>query len=58
MYVYRVLERSGLSLRDQLPGGSVSLGEALMAPTVIYVKQVMPRVIFPHCINWIIVIKS
>ncbi|KAI5671041.1 hypothetical protein M9H77_11405 [Catharanthus roseus] len=39
--VRRVLERSGLSLRDQLPGGSVSLGEALMAPTVIYVKQVL-----------------
>ncbi|CAI9115663.1 OLC1v1016632C1 [Oldenlandia corymbosa var. corymbosa] len=39
--VRRVLERSGLSLKDQLPGGSVTLGEALMAPTVIYVKQVL-----------------
>ncbi|XP_061961269.1 phosphoribosylformylglycinamidine cyclo-ligase, chloroplastic-like isoform X1 [Populus nigra] len=39
--VRRVLARSGLSLNDQLPGGSVSLGEALMAPTVIYVKQVL-----------------
>lgn len=39
--VRRVLERSGLSLKDNLPGSSVSLGEALMAPTVIYVKQVL-----------------
>ncbi|CAK7348384.1 unnamed protein product [Dovyalis caffra] len=39
--VRRVLARSGLSLNDQLPGGSVKLGEALMAPTVIYVKQVL-----------------
>ncbi|KAH6790172.1 phosphoribosylformylglycinamidine cyclo-ligase [Perilla frutescens var. frutescens] len=39
--VRRVLERSGLSLRDNLPGSSVTLGEALMAPTVIYVKQVL-----------------
>lgn len=39
--VRRVLERSGLSLKDQLPGASISLGEALMAPTVIYVKQVL-----------------
>ncbi|KAL4355438.1 hypothetical protein GQ457_06G030200 [Hibiscus cannabinus] len=39
--VRRVLARSGLSLKDQLPGASVTLGEALMAPTVIYVKQVL-----------------
>lgn len=39
--VRRVLARTGLSLKDQLPGGSVALGEALMAPTVIYVKQVL-----------------
>ncbi|KAK3019516.1 hypothetical protein RJ639_003188 [Escallonia herrerae] len=39
--VRRVLARSGLALKDQLPGESVSLGEALMAPTVIYVKQVL-----------------
>ncbi|KAK6150126.1 hypothetical protein DH2020_017651 [Rehmannia glutinosa] len=39
--VRRVLERSGLSLRDNLPGSSVTLGQALMAPTVIYVKQVL-----------------
>ncbi|KAG6403787.1 hypothetical protein SASPL_136019 [Salvia splendens] len=39
--VRRVLERSGLALKDNLPGSSLSLGEALMAPTVIYVKQVL-----------------
>ncbi|XP_057773324.1 phosphoribosylformylglycinamidine cyclo-ligase, chloroplastic/mitochondrial-like [Salvia miltiorrhiza] len=39
--VRRVLERSGLSLKDNLPGSSLSLGKALMAPTVIYVKQVL-----------------
>ncbi|KAK2982477.1 hypothetical protein RJ640_026320 [Escallonia rubra] len=39
--VRRVLARSGFALKDQLPGESVSLGEALMAPTVIYVKQVL-----------------
>ncbi|KAJ0013940.1 hypothetical protein Pint_21428 [Pistacia integerrima] len=37
--VRRVLARSGLSLKDQLPGEAITLGEALMAPTVIYVKQ-------------------
>ncbi|XP_076889347.1 phosphoribosylformylglycinamidine cyclo-ligase, chloroplastic-like [Bidens hawaiensis] len=39
--VRRVLAKSGLSLKDKLPGESVTLGEALMAPTVIYVKQVL-----------------
>ncbi|KAK2644102.1 hypothetical protein Ddye_019297 [Dipteronia dyeriana] len=39
--VRRVLARSGLSLKDQLPGESSTLGEALMAPTVIYVTQVL-----------------
>ncbi|OWM74430.1 phosphoribosylformylglycinamidine cyclo-ligase, chloroplastic-like [Punica granatum] len=39
--VRRVVARSGLSLKDLLPGGDVTLGEALMAPTVIYVKQVL-----------------
>jgi len=39
--VRRVLARSGLSLKNQLPGEIVTLGEALMAPTVIYVKQVL-----------------
>ncbi|KAG8382048.1 hypothetical protein BUALT_Bualt05G0036000 [Buddleja alternifolia] len=37
----RVFERSGLSLKRNLPGSSIALGEALMAPTVIYVKQVL-----------------
>ncbi|KAL9250181.1 Phosphoribosylformylglycinamidine cyclo-ligase, chloroplastic/mitochondrial-like protein [Drosera capensis] len=39
--VRRVVQKSGLSLNDKLLGGSTSLGEALMAPTVIYVKQVL-----------------
>ncbi|KAH9764146.1 phosphoribosylformylglycinamidine cyclo-ligase [Citrus sinensis] len=37
----RVLAQSGLSLKDQLPSENTTLGEALMAPTVIYVKQVL-----------------
>jgi len=40
----RVREKSGLSLSDQLPrndGVTTTLGEALMAPTVIYVNQVL-----------------
>lgn len=36
-----MLAQSGLSLNDQLPGGDVTIAEALMAPTVIYVKQVI-----------------
>ncbi|XP_031131208.1 phosphoribosylformylglycinamidine cyclo-ligase, chloroplastic/mitochondrial-like [Ipomoea triloba] len=39
--VRRVITQSGLSLKDQLPGSPITLGEALMAPTVIYVKQVL-----------------
>ncbi|GLT42614.1 hypothetical protein SLA2020_166050 [Shorea laevis] len=39
--VRRVLVQSGLSLKDRLPGKTITLGEALMAPTVIYVKQVL-----------------
>ncbi|KAL6500626.1 Phosphoribosylformylglycinamidine cyclo-ligase, chloroplastic [Orobanche hederae] len=39
--VRRVLERSGLSLKENLPGSSATLGQALMAPTVMYVKQVL-----------------
>ncbi|GFS34803.1 phosphoribosylformylglycinamidine cyclo-ligase, chloroplast [Actinidia rufa] len=42
--VRRVLARSGLCLKDQLPGETVTLGEALMAPTVIYVQQVLDLV--------------
>uniref|UniRef100_A0A0E0D941 phosphoribosylformylglycinamidine cyclo-ligase n=1 Tax=Oryza meridionalis TaxID=40149 RepID=A0A0E0D941_9ORYZ len=40
----RVLEKSGLSLNDQLPrndGMTTTVGEALMEPTVIYVKKVL-----------------
>ncbi|XP_047311802.1 phosphoribosylformylglycinamidine cyclo-ligase, chloroplastic/mitochondrial-like [Impatiens glandulifera] len=39
--VRRVLDKSGLSLKDELPGENITLGQALMAPTVIYVKQVL-----------------
>uniref|UniRef100_A0A2N9G300 phosphoribosylformylglycinamidine cyclo-ligase n=1 Tax=Fagus sylvatica TaxID=28930 RepID=A0A2N9G300_FAGSY len=39
--VRRVVTRSGLSPKDKLLGEDVTLGEALMAPTVIYVKQVL-----------------
>ncbi|XP_050157161.1 phosphoribosylformylglycinamidine cyclo-ligase, chloroplastic/mitochondrial-like isoform X1 [Malus sylvestris] len=39
--VRRVLAHRGLSLKDQLPGEDITLGEALMVPTVIYVKQVL-----------------
>ncbi|CDY07507.1 hypothetical protein HID58_071223 [Brassica napus] len=39
--VRKVVARSDLSLKDELPGGSTTLGEALMAPTTIYVKQVL-----------------
>ena len=40
----RVLEKNGLSLSDQLPrnvGITSTVGEAFMALTVIYVKQVL-----------------
>lgn len=39
--VRRVLSQSGCSLEDKIPGEAVTLGEALMAPTVLYVKQVL-----------------
>lgn len=39
--VRRVLEKSGCSLKDKIPGEAVTLGEALMAPTVLYVRQVL-----------------
>ena len=40
--VCRVLEASGASLQDDLPGGpqGLSIGQALLAPTTIYVNQV------------------
>ncbi|KAI8006828.1 hypothetical protein LOK49_LG07G02110 [Camellia lanceoleosa] len=37
----KVLAQNGLSLNSQLPGETVTLGEALMVPTVIYVKEVL-----------------
>ncbi|KAK7318430.1 hypothetical protein RJT34_03131 [Clitoria ternatea] len=42
--VRRVLAQSGLSLKDQLPGSDITIAEALLAPTVIYVKQVLDLV--------------
>ncbi|GAU25368.1 hypothetical protein TSUD_70210 [Trifolium subterraneum] len=39
--VRRVLAHSGLQLKDKLPGGDITIAEALMAPTTIYVKQVL-----------------
>ncbi|MCI12274.1 phosphoribosylformylglycinamidine cyclo-ligase chloroplastic/mitochondrial-like, partial [Trifolium medium] len=36
-----VLAQSGLQLKDKLPGGDITIAEALMAPTTIYVKQVL-----------------
>ncbi|XP_002982756.2 trifunctional purine biosynthetic protein adenosine-3 [Selaginella moellendorffii] len=37
----RILSMSNLSLKDQLPGADVTIGEALIVPTKIYVKQVL-----------------
>lgn len=51
-HLCRVLTKSGLSLKDNLPGESVTLGEALMAPTVIYVKQVIPLIWFTYNCQW------
>ncbi|XP_057427367.1 phosphoribosylformylglycinamidine cyclo-ligase, chloroplastic/mitochondrial-like [Lotus japonicus] len=42
--VRSVLAQSGLSLKDKLPGGDITIGEALMAPTAIYVEQVLDLV--------------
>ena len=40
-FFYRVLADSGVSLTSTLPdSGGISIGEALMKPTVIYVKEV------------------
>ena len=39
--IRRVLERSAQSLSDPLPGTELSLGEALLAPTQIYVKPLL-----------------
>jgi len=40
--IRRVVERAGLSFSDPSPFGEGSLGEALLAPTVIYVKAAQP----------------
>ncbi|KAL2611247.1 hypothetical protein R1flu_022939 [Riccia fluitans] len=39
--VRRVLAKSGATLRDPLPDSDVTIGQALLAPTVIYVRQVL-----------------
>jgi phosphoribosylformylglycinamidine cyclo-ligase len=41
--VRKVLANSGASLHDQLPGAGVTIGQALLAPTTIYVKQVSKK---------------
>ena len=41
LFFFRVLADSGVSLTSTLPdSGGISIGEALMKPTVIYVKEV------------------
>ncbi|XP_024379321.1 phosphoribosylformylglycinamidine cyclo-ligase, chloroplastic/mitochondrial [Physcomitrium patens] len=40
----KVLAKSGSSLHDELPGAGISIGEALLVPTTIYVKQVLDLV--------------
>ncbi|KAL6500814.1 Phosphoribosylformylglycinamidine cyclo-ligase, chloroplastic/mitochondrial [Orobanche gracilis] len=42
--VRSVLKQSGISLKDKRPGVDITIAEALMAPTVIYVKQVLDLV--------------
>lgn len=43
--ITRILAKSGATLQDSLPGADgVSIGEALLAPTVVYVKQVLELV--------------
>eukprot|EP00850_Spirogloea_muscicola_P001176 SM000004S15046 [mRNA] locus=s4:900261:902239:- [translate_table: standard] len=44
--VRKILERTGTALDMVLPGcnGSITIGEALLAPTVIYVRQVLDLV--------------
>ena len=40
----RVFRDGGLSLRDPLPGGGGSVGDALLEPTAIYVRSVLKAV--------------
>ena len=39
--VRKVLAKCGPSLQEQLPDAGVTIGEALLAPTTIYVRQVL-----------------
>ncbi|MFQ5692079.1 MAG: phosphoribosylformylglycinamidine cyclo-ligase, partial [Nitrospinota bacterium] len=39
--IRRVLERAGLDLGDELPGGGETLADALLAPTRLYVRPVL-----------------
>jgi len=60
-YFSRVLEKSGLSLSDQLPrndGVTTTVGEALMAPTVIYVKQVGLKVLASVMTSYLISLSN
>jgi phosphoribosylformylglycinamidine cyclo-ligase len=38
--VRKVIDKCGASLNDKLPASEISVGEALLTPTTIYVKQV------------------
>ncbi len=40
----RVFKDAGLSVHDQLPGGNVTVGHALLEPTAIYVRPVIKAV--------------
>jgi phosphoribosylaminoimidazole synthetase len=42
--VRRIVERSGLNYADRAPFADLPLGEALLVPTRIYVKAVLPLV--------------
>jgi len=39
--VRKVIAKCGASLNDKLPASDISVGEALLTPTTIYVKQVL-----------------
>ncbi|CAK9210066.1 unnamed protein product [Sphagnum jensenii] len=39
--VRKVIDKCGASLNDKLPASDISVGEALLTPTTIYVKQVL-----------------
>ncbi|KAL5061207.1 hypothetical protein RYX36_032811 [Vicia faba] len=50
--VRRVLAQSGLQLEDKLPGGDITIAEALMSPTTIYVKQVLDIISLERNFLW------